>query len=191
MLFSLIPLMQLVNQLPAYLVLLLKINTLISMRNAVLATCIFTLFFMNVSFAQTNENTTSSTVNTLAYPEGGMNMFYEYIAKSILKSGYQRIDRNAAGTVMVKFKVTKDNEMINFSIAQSVSEKIDEIALAIVKNGPSWNAAIYNGQAYDSYVSVPVKFQYINNQGETIQSKPVKKEKKKKNETPTEDGTLE
>jgi protein TonB len=62
------------------------------------------------------------------------------------------------GTVLVRFKITKDGKVADLQIAQSTNKYLDEEALRVMALMPDWQPEIAAGIRIDSYHLQPVVF---------------------------------
>ncbi len=62
------------------------------------------------------------------------------------------------GTVVVQFKISKEGQMSEFKVVQSIDKSLDNEALRVLKMMPDWQPAILGGVPADSYFKQPVQF---------------------------------
>ncbi len=102
--------------------------------------------------------TTNGRVNEKppSFP-GGLDAFGRFLSKNIY---YPRNDRehNIQGRVLVSFIVEKDGTLTDFKVAHSVSYRIDEEALRVMKKSPKWLPGMQNGQPVRVLYIVPISF---------------------------------
>jgi len=68
------------------------------------------------------------------------------------------IEQNIEGTVYVKFIITKNGDVLNPTIFESVDSIIDEEAINIVKQMPKWEPGIHKGDTVNVNYILPVEF---------------------------------
>ncbi len=71
-------------------------------------------------------------------PEGGYSAFYKYLNKNMK---YPRFERNVGvqGKVYVRFIIDKDGSITDLEVIKSVSKGLDNEALRVLSEAPSWN----------------------------------------------------
>lgn len=125
-----------------------------------------------MTVAQTpNTNTTSSAKEqTPAFDEeifdvvedmpefpGGMNACLQYLAKNI-KYPAEAEKAGEQGRAIIQFIITKEGKIINPKIVKSVSPRLDEEAIRVVKAMPDWTPGKQRGVAVNVKYTVPVFF---------------------------------
>ena len=88
---------------------------------------------------------------------GGIQEMYKYLARSVRYPSDAARD-NAEGQVRITFTVSDKGLIRNPKITQSVGEGIDEEALRVVLNMPSWTPAKQNGRAVPMEYMLPIEF---------------------------------
>ncbi|MDD4236702.1 MAG: energy transducer TonB, partial [Bacteroidales bacterium] len=68
------------------------------------------------------------------------------------------IEQNIEGTVYVKFIITKNGDVLNPTIFESVDSIIDVEAINIVKQMPKWEPGIHKGDTVNVNYILPVEF---------------------------------
>ena len=88
---------------------------------------------------------------------GGEAALLSYIAKHV----YYRpaaIEEDIEGTVHVRFVVNKKGEIGQVEVVKGVHPWLDNAAIDVVKNMPSWEAGIQNGQKVSVRMVIPISF---------------------------------
>lgn len=102
-----------------------------------------------------------------AEPKSGFNAYHEEIKKNLVYPD-EASDIGVEGTVYVEFIVDKDGKMKGFTTVQDIDspykqkvEMLEDAALEAVKEADVvWEPGIANGELVDSYVVVPVTFDF-------------------------------
>jgi protein TonB len=66
------------------------------------------------------------------------------------------------GTVILAYTITKNGEIKDIKVAQSVNKELDNEAIRLAKKMPKWTPAIKDGTAQDIKYQLPVKFELTN-----------------------------
>ena len=62
------------------------------------------------------------------------------------------------GQVLLNIKITKEGKAIPISVLRGTHPSIDKAAWMAVRSCDTWEPAMYNGEAIDSYAVFPIKF---------------------------------
>lgn len=91
-----------------------------------------------------------------AFP-GGEKALLEYIDQQLV---YPLADQEAGieGRVVLRFRITATGEITDIEVVHSLSPACDKEAIRIVKNMPKWISGKMNGQAVDTFFSLPIRF---------------------------------
>jgi protein TonB len=65
------------------------------------------------------------------------------------------------GTVILAYTITKNGEIKNIEVAQSVNKELDSEAVRLAEKMPRWTPAMQDGAARDIKYQLPVKFELI------------------------------
>lgn len=98
--------------------------------------------------------------NNLSYkpqPENGLMSYRNYLKKNLQYPAEAR-KNNIQGNVRVEFTVNADGQLADFSVKKGLGYGCDEEALRLIKNGPAWKPAVYNGKKVDRKITVYVPF---------------------------------
>jgi TonB family protein len=90
-------------------------------------------------------------------PENGTMSYRSYLKKN-LKYPEEARKNNIQGNVRIEFMVMPDGQLTGFSIKKGLGFGCDEEALRLVKEGPAWKPAIYNGKKVERKITVFVPF---------------------------------
>jgi TonB family protein len=107
-----------------------------------------------------NTNSKSSGPFTVEQePEfrGGSEAFYNYLAKNIR---YPKDSKNKRieGKVYLSFVVDLNGKLTDIKILKGVSPDIDEEAIRLIKNSPSWIPGIQNGRTVRVLYKIHIDF---------------------------------
>lgn len=94
------------------------------------------------------------------YP-GGAAAMYGFMAKN-MKYPEAAFKNEVQGRVVIKFVVTSDGTLTDFSVAKSVSPELDAEALRVVKLFPKFTPGTIDGKPVNVYYSIPVMFKLNN-----------------------------
>jgi TonB family protein len=89
--------------------------------------------------------------------QGGMNMFYSKLARSIVYPPQAR-DSEIQGQVMLSFIVDKQGNAIDVKVEQGIGYGCDEAALTAFHKQKGWMPATYQGKPVKMRMRLPVKF---------------------------------
>ncbi|MEM6844483.1 MAG: TonB family protein [Bacteroidota bacterium] len=92
-----------------------------------------------------------------AYPLPSHKEFREYL-KTNLRYPTDAQIQGVGGTVKVRFTVTANGQLTNFEVKQSLGYGCDTEAIRLIKEGPTWQPTLQNGQWQDEEVMVKVRF---------------------------------
>jgi TonB family protein len=90
-------------------------------------------------------------------PENGTMSYRNYLKKN-LKYPQEARKRQVQGNVRVEFMVKPDGQLTDFTIKKGLGYGCDEEALRLIKEGPAWKPAIYNGKKVERKITVFVPF---------------------------------
>lgn len=94
--------------------------------------------------------------STPAFP-GGQEALEQYIAANI-KYPKTAADNGIEGVVGVAFTVKSDGSIGTIKISRMVDPDLEQEAIRLVKNMPTWTPAEKGGVAVDETVTLPIKF---------------------------------
>jgi TonB family protein len=90
-------------------------------------------------------------------PENGTMSYRNYLKKN-LQYPQEARKRQVQGNVRVEFTVKPDGQLTDFTIKKGLGYGCDEEALRLIKEGPAWKPAIYNGKKVERKITVFVPF---------------------------------
>ena len=88
---------------------------------------------------------------------GGQDELNKYIGKNVKYPAFAR-ENNISGTVYINFVIDKDGKPINVKIERGVNKSLDEEAMRVIKNMPTWSPGKQNGQTVKVQYTIPVSF---------------------------------
>lgn len=86
-------------------------------------------------------------------PKGGIDNFYKYIASSM-----ETIDASNAN-MLIKFMVDDSGKLKNIEVINSSDNKINAMAVNVLKNAPKWNPALAQGKPVQAAYYMPISIQ--------------------------------
>jgi antitoxin component YwqK of YwqJK toxin-antitoxin module len=86
-------------------------------------------------------------------PKGGIDNFYKYIATSM-----ETIDASNAN-MLIKFMVDDSGKLKNIEVINSSDNKINAMAVNVLKNAPKWNPALAQGKPVQAAYYMPISIQ--------------------------------
>ncbi len=94
-----------------------------------------------------------------AYPTDDMAGLKKFLMDHI-KYPRRALEDGIMGKVYVHFVVSKTGELEDVAIRKSASPLLDQEALRVVKAMPKWKPATIDGEAVDSFFSLPISFKF-------------------------------
>ena len=92
-----------------------------------------------------------------AEPQAGFDHLYEYFNSVLTYPGDLAIEQ-IEGNLVVEFMIKSDGKVGNIKLLNKLHPVLDSIAIASVKNMPTWNPASVNGEKVDTKHSIPLLF---------------------------------
>jgi protein TonB len=86
-----------------------------------------------------------------------MNGFREYIAKNLVYP-QEAIDNGIEGTVIIQFVIDREGNVSEVQVIRNVDPLLDNEALRLIRQAPSWTPGMKNGKKVNVRYSFPVKF---------------------------------
>ncbi len=117
-------------------------------------------FASNKSKQSVNSPAPATVVNTKAEFPGGKPALTKFI-----KDNMNRMEGLKEGdkiTVVARFLLQNDGTPGNFEIKESGGSRFDNEVLRILKKMPKWNPEIVNNNPSPIYITIPVTFEYSN-----------------------------
>jgi TonB family protein len=90
-------------------------------------------------------------------PENGLMSYRNYLKKNLQYPAEAR-KNNIQGNVRVEFTVKANGQLADFSVKKGLGYGCDQEALRLIKVGPAWKPAVYNGKKVDRKITVYVPF---------------------------------
>lgn len=103
---------------------------------------------------------TTALQNSSAEFKGGENALKTYLEKNI-KYPYNAVESPYSGKVEVDLVIEKTGKVGSFTIYHSPNAAISKEITRVIKTMPNWNAAVKNGNAVGTTVTVYFPFKYI------------------------------
>ena len=91
-----------------------------------------------------------------SYP-GGKQAIAAYMARAVKYPG-PCVDQRIEGRVVCRFTITKEGNLKDIVVTQSVDPLLDREAVRVLSLMPKWIPAKHNGERVDSKYSLPVTF---------------------------------
>ncbi len=88
---------------------------------------------------------------------GGEEAFIKYLSKNVKYPAFAR-ENNISGIVYIDFVIDKDGKPTNVKIKRGVNKSLDEEAMRVIRNMPSWAPGKQNGQTVKVQYTIPVSF---------------------------------
>lgn len=88
---------------------------------------------------------------------GGKAELNKFLAKN-LRYPVKAYDFNVQGTVVCRFTIDEEGNVVDAWVVQSLSKECDEEALRVINKMPRWRAAKQNGEAVSFTYEMPVRF---------------------------------
>ncbi|HWD88858.1 MAG TPA: TonB family protein [Mucilaginibacter sp.] len=104
-----------------------------------------------------DENKIFTAVEQEPTPAGGIQKFYEYLAKNIRYPAVAK-ENNVQGKVFLTFVVEKDGSITDVKVLRGIGNGCDEEAVRVLRNAPKWKPGIQNGRPVRVQYQVPVSF---------------------------------
>jgi TonB family protein len=96
-------------------------------------------------------------VENTATPQGGMDVFYQYVAQK-LKYPLQARRMGIEGKVFVEFIVEEDGSITDVRIKKGIGGGCDKEAMMVVQTSPKWNPGKNKGVAVKQQIVLPITF---------------------------------
>lgn len=88
---------------------------------------------------------------------GGTRMLFKYLFEH-LQYLLPDADKGKEGTVIIRFMVDKEGNVINPVVKQGATSLMNKEALRVVSQMPKWNPGKHKGKVVDCYFSLPIVF---------------------------------
>ena len=90
-------------------------------------------------------------------PEGGMEVFYEYIAEN-MRYPIEARQMGIEGKVFVQFVVEKDGSLTDIKVLKGIGGGCDEEAARVIEEAPVWNPGQQRGKFVKVKMVLPISF---------------------------------
>jgi len=114
-----------------------------------------------VSLALLNEDGTPNKSDKVFEREaefpGGPKELLRYFNKNMKYPDYA-VDHKIQGVVVVKFRITKEGQVMDAKVILTANKHLDPAALELVRGMPEWKPAVIGGVVRDSWKVQPVEF---------------------------------
>ncbi|MDH3710318.1 MAG: energy transducer TonB [Cyclobacteriaceae bacterium] len=111
------------------------------------------------TFTDQYGNTIYTKVDQKPAFEGGEEALYDFLS-SHLKYPKKALEKNAEGTVLVVFIVSKDGTIRNVELANGLDESsLNLEAMRVVSEMPNWIPGVQDGEQVNVKYTLPVRFQ--------------------------------
>ncbi|WP_158858140.1 TonB family protein [Lunatibacter salilacus] len=104
-----------------------------------------------------NDTEIFDVVESMPVPPGGMEGWNAYL-KENLKYTQTGKDQKVEGTVYVVFVVDKEGNLQNPEILRGIGAGLDEEAIRVVKESPTWKPGMQHGQLMNVKMRLPIRF---------------------------------
>lgn len=110
----------------------------------------------SISYGQTEEQVYSVVEVLPEYP-GGDEARNEYLVKNIR---YPKAERKNGiqGLVIIQFIVEKDGSLTNIRVLKGENPNLNQEAMRVIKEMPSWKPGSQNGENVRVYMNLPIRF---------------------------------
>ena len=112
------------------------------------------------------ENTTRKSATEEVEVEadfvGGQSRWIYYLGKNMTYPE-RALKADKQGTVVVQFIIDPDGNVALPEILQSVEYSLDQEAMRLIKNSPTWKPSVQNGKNVKAYKIQPVTFRFESN----------------------------
>lgn len=103
------------------------------------------------------ENTTFTIVEEIAFPEGGLKVFYKYVRKN-LKYPKSAKKRKLQGKTVINFIVNKEGALTHIKVLKSAGFTLDREAIRIMREAADWKPARNLGKPVKQMMNFPINF---------------------------------
>lgn len=104
------------------------------------------------------DNTIHDVVESMPEFKGGEKAFYEYLSKNI---EYPKREQRMGidGRVYITFVIERDGSLSDIQVLKGISTGLDEEAIRVLKEAPSWIPGKQRGQPVRVKMTIPINFQ--------------------------------
>ena len=114
-----------------------------------------------VSASFFNEDRSHDHTRTVFFQEvdypGGRRAWLRFLSSN-LRYPDKAFKANIQGTVVIRFKVSKEGKTSDFTVFKSANDYLDSEALRVIKTSGDWQPAIFGGTSMDTYTFEPIVF---------------------------------
>lgn len=90
-------------------------------------------------------------------PVGGMEAFYEYLAKN-MKYPARALQYRIEGKVLLEFVINKDGSLTDLKVIRGIGFGCDEEALRVIAEAPAWEPGRQRGEPVRVRMKIPLTF---------------------------------
>lgn len=120
-------------------------------------TLLISLFFLQTSFAQSNDVAFVYVDKMPEFP-GGQVAMVKYLSKNIKYPSQSKKDK-IKGKVVVSFIIDKQGKVTQAKIVKSLNDECDQEALRVINTMPNWIVGEKDGKRVDVLFSLPINFE--------------------------------
>jgi len=89
--------------------------------------------------------------------QGGINKFYDFLAKNLRYPAKAR-ENKVQGKVFLTFIVEKNGSLSDIKVVRGIGSGCDEEAVRVIKSSPKWKPGTQNGHIVRQQYTVPIMF---------------------------------
>jgi len=112
--------------------------------------------------APDNNIYTTVGLEVMPFPVGGKEAWSKFLSRN-LRYPESAQEQQVSGRVMLSFVIEKDGHLSNIVVDQGAGYGFDEEALRVLKLAKAWKPGIQNGQPVRVKYTIPINFQYNEN----------------------------
>ncbi|HVW95621.1 MAG TPA: TonB family protein [Mucilaginibacter sp.] len=109
------------------------------------------------TFADGSLSSYSKARLTAPYFAGGKEAYYEYLNNNIIYPAYENT-HDIGGTAVISFTVEKDGTVSDVEVEKSVTQRLDNEAIRVIKKSTHWKPGTAFGKPIRVKYHVPVSF---------------------------------
>jgi TonB family protein len=100
----------------------------------------------------------ATTLDKYPSPKGGMQAFYQYLARNFRYPTEARENGIEGKVLLVQFIVNLDSTLTDIKILEGIGGGCNEEAIRILKNSPKWIPGEQNNRRVRTYMVIPILF---------------------------------
>jgi TonB family protein len=109
------------------------------------------------SDSTTQDDEVYMVIEEPAYPQGGMQTFYNFIAKNLRYPAEARRAR-VTGKVFVEFVVNRDGSLSDIKVIKGIGYGCDEEVVRVLSMAPNWNPGLQRQKPVRQRMVLPITF---------------------------------